>query len=285
MIQKACSLPVDAITLDLEDAVPIAEKEAARKLVRDNLSLLVSEGSDVYVRVNSLKTGLTTKDLEAVLYQGLTGIMLPKCESKENIHELERLIEALEEDRKLQPRSIKLIPQLESALGVLNAYEIAKASERVVALSFGAVDFVADVGASITEDRTELLYARSRIVLAARAAGIQAIDAVFTDFKDDEGLVKDAQSGRRLGFQGKLIIHPNQIEAVNQIFSPSEREIEYARKIVEAFREAEAKGLGATSLEGKMIDIANYRWAENILSLAEAISKRRERHSSKNLNQ
>jgi len=274
MIHKIPTLTADAVILDLEDSVPMAEKDTARIFIRDSLDVVCSGTADVYVRVNGLMTGLTAEDCEFVVQKGISGIMLPKVESQNEVLEAEKIIGELERKRGLEPGSITLIPTIETAKGVVNAYEIASSSKRVVAIGFGAVDFTRDMGVSLSKEGTELFFARSYVALAARAAGTQAIDTVFIDLADKEGLVKDSMLAKQLGFKGKFLIHPSQIEPVNRIFSPSEKEIEYAKKVVQAFKEAEAKGLGAASLEGRMIDIAVYRQAEDLLKLAEAIAEK-----------
>ena len=274
MIRKASTLNADAIILDLEDGVPMAEKERARTLVRDSIGLVGAGGAQVLVRTNAFITGLAEEDLNWTVQPGLDGVVLPKVESREEVLEADKLITALEKERGMETGSLTLVPSLESARGVLNAYEIATASKRTVALAFGALDFTRDMGTSVSREGTELFYARSRIAVVARAAGLQAIDTPWIDIADQEGLIREAKAVRQLGFRGKLVIHPSQIEPVNRVFSPSEDEVEYARKVVEAFKEAEAKGVGAISLEGKMIDIANFRQAEELIAWAEAIARR-----------
>jgi len=274
MIRKASTLNADAIILDLEDGVPMAEKERARTLVRDSIGLVGAGGAQVLVRTNAFITGLAEEDLNWTVQPGLDGVVLPKVESREEVLEADRLITALEKERGMETGSLTLVPSLESARGVLNAYEIATASKRTVALAFGALDFTRDMGTSVSREGTELFYARSRIAVVARAAGLQAIDTPWIDIADQEGLIREAKAVRQLGFRGKLVIHPSQIEPVNRVFSPSEDEIEYARKVVEAFKKAEARGVGAISLEGKMIDIANFRQAEELIAWAEAIARR-----------
>lgn len=274
MIYKAGTLGADAIILDLEDAVPMAEKETARIFVRDSIEQVAAGGSQVFVRTNAFTTGLAEEDLNWTVQAGLDGVVLPKVESREEVLEAERLIAALEKERGLEADSLVLVLTLESARGVVNAYEIATASKRTVALAFGALDFTRDMGTSVSREGTELFYARSRIAIVARAAEIQAIDTPWIDIADQEGLVQEAKAARQLGFRGKLLIHPSQIEPVNRVFSPSEDEIEYARKVVRAFKEAEAEGVGAISLEGKMVDIANFRQAEQLIAWAEAIAQK-----------
>lgn len=277
MIHKTRTLDADAFILDLEDAVPMDEKETARVFVEDALEWMGSEGLDVFVRVNALTTGLTPLDIEAAVHDGIGGIMLPKSESEGDVLEVERLIEAAEEGRGLEPGSTSIVPLIETAKGVLNAPGIATASSRIVASSFGAVDFTRDMGTTISREGTELLYARSIISLVARASGVQAIDTVWVDIMDREGLIRDARLAKQLGFKGKLLIHPSQIEPVNQVFSPSEEEVLYAQRLVEAFKEAEARGLGAVSLEGRMIDTASFRQALDLLSLAKAVESKMKR--------
>ncbi len=277
MIQKAGTLGADAIILDLEDAVPMADKETARIFVRDSIEDLSVKGPDLLVRVNALTTGLAEQDLDCIMQEGLVGIVLPKVESTDDLVKVARLMDQQEKKKGIEPGTLALVPILETARGVLNADEIATASQRVIAVAFGAIDFARDMGISLSREGTELLYARSRVAMSARAAGVQAIDTPWIDIADKEALVQEAKMARQLGFRGKLLIHPSQIEPINPVFSPSESQVEYAKKVVEAFQRAEARGLGAISLEGKMIDIANFRQAEEVLSLAEAIAQRERR--------
>jgi citrate lyase subunit beta/citryl-CoA lyase len=272
MIYKAGTLGADAVILDLEDAVPLAEKETARIFIKDSIEQVAAGGVQVFVRTNAFTTGLAEEDLNWIVRAGLDGIVLPKAESKDDILETEKLVAALEKERGLEPGGLVIVPILETARGVVNAYEIAMASRRVVAVAFGAVDFTREMGIHLSREGTELFYARCHIAVAARAAEVQPIDTPWIDVTDREGLVWDSERGRQLGFRGKLLIHPNQIETVNQVFSPSEDEVAYARKVVEAFSEAEAKGLGAISLDGKMIDAANFRQAQDLIAWAEAMA-------------
>ena len=275
MIYKAGTLRADAIILDLEDAVPMAEKETARIFIRDSIEQVAAGGVQVFVRTNAFTTGLAEEDLNWTVQAGLDGIVLPKAESKDDVLETEKLITALEKERELEPGGLVIVPILETARGVVNAYEIVTASRRVVAVAFGSVDFTRDMGINLSREGTELFYARSHIAVTARAADVQAIDTPWIDVADREGLVRDSERGRQLGFRGKLLIHPSQIEPVNRVFSPSEDEVEYARKVVEAFSEAEARGLGAISLDGKMIDVANFRQAQDLIAWAEVIAQKR----------
>ena len=273
MIQKAKDLPADAIILDLEDAVPMAEKETGRIFVRDGIPLIKSGGPEVFVRLNALTTDLTYEDLTFSVQRDLDGVVLPKAESKEDILRVEGMIGELEEESP-RPGGITILPLLETAKGVMNVNEIIAASGRVIAVCFGALDFTRDMGTSISRDGAEVFYARSKIALVANANNVQAIDTPWFDLADEEGLIRESRFARQLGYRGKLLIHPDQVEVVNRIFSPSEEEIEYAEKVVDAFRKAEARGLGAVSLDGKMIDTATFRQAEALLSYAQAISEK-----------
>lgn len=272
MIQKIPNLMSDAVILDMEDSIPIADKDTARVFIRDSLESAGSGSAEVYVRVNGLITGLIAEDCDFVVQKGLAGIVLPKIESKKDVLKAEKIIAEKELERGLD--SMPLIATIETAKGVMNAQEIASASKRVIAMGFGAVDYTRDLGTTISKEGTELFVPRSLVAMAARAAGIQSLDTVFIDLADEQGLIKDAQTARQLGFKGKFLIHPSQIDPVNRVFSPSLRDVEYAGRIVSAFREAETKGQGATSLEGRMIDIPVYQQARDLLALAEAIAEK-----------
>jgi len=275
MIQKTGSLGADAVILDLEDAVPIGEKETARLFVRDSVEQVAAKGPLVFVRVNALPTGLTAEDLRWAVQPKLKGIVLPKTESKEDVLTCAGWIAELEKEQGIPPGSTVLVPLLETAKGVLLAWEIATASPRVIALAFGAIDFTRDMGTNLSAEGTEIFYARSHVAIAAKAAGLQAIDTPWTDITNIEGLIKEAQSARQLGFKGKLAIHPNHVEPLHRVFSPAEAEVAFARRVVVAFCEAEAQGLGAISLDGRMIDVANFRQAEQVLAWAEMINSKR----------
>lgn len=258
-VAKVATFGSDAVILDLEDAVPIAEKEATRPRVREALPTL-SPGPLRYVRVNAFDTGLTRGDLEAVVCPALDGIKLPKVERPEDVREADDLIGTLEAQEGMAVGSVDLIPTIETACGVLSAQAIASASKRVKRLSFGAADFCRDVGVRFSgnlweADGLELLYARSHLVLSSRAAGIEPpLDTVWIDIRDNEGLERDARTALRLGFGGKSAIYPAQVAIINTVFSPTEAEVALARKIVEAFDAAEASGSAAIQVDGRMID-------------------------------
>jgi len=274
MIEKSRNLPADALVLDLEDSVPSAEKANARALVRDSLAGLALRGQKVFVRINSLASGLAHDDLEAVITKDIDGINQPKPSSADDIREVASAIARLERERGIPEGHVKLLPWVETAKGVLNAFNIASASPRVVGIAFGAEDFTLDTGMTRTEEGDELLLPRVMVVIAARAAEVMAIDTPYNDFRDEAGLIKEAQLARRLGFNGKFLIHPSQIEPVNRIFCPSAEEVEQARRVVAAFEAAEAQGFASTSLDGRMIDIPIVNRARKLLMLADFIARK-----------
>ena len=274
MITKAAALPSDAVILDLEDAVPMQDKETARIFVKDSLETVKAGGTTVVVRVNSFATGLLEGDLDSAVSPSLDCVMVPKVDSKADITTAEKMIAEREAGSGAKHGSIEIMPLLETAKGVLNAFEIAGSSTRVIALGFGAVDFTRDLGTSWSPDAIELLYPRAHISMAAHARGVQPIDTPWVNLQDREGLVKDSKLARQLGFAGKMVIHPDQINPVNTVFSVSKEEVEYARKVAATFMEAKKAGAGAISLEGKMIDEANFRQMQDLLLKAEAIEKK-----------
>jgi citrate lyase subunit beta / citryl-CoA lyase len=272
-LNKARTLNADVVCFDLEDSVPNDKKDHARQLVKSALTLRTSfQTRNVYARINSFDSGLTFSDLNAVVQEGIDGIILPKVNDDEEISAVDRIISTLEQERGFQERSIKIAASIESAKGVVNSYPIAKASDRVNMLVFGIFDLLYDLRLDREEGNNELecIYARSKIPVDARAAGVEAIDGIWQRLDDAEGLKKDTIIAKRLGYSGKSIIHPNQIEAVHAIFLPSTNEVEWATKVVNALDEAltNGKGEGAIRLEGKMIDAVHYKQAKAILDLA-----------------
>ncbi len=254
-LDKVKSLQSDAVILDLEDSVPLHEKESARSLVRQ--TLLGQHAEQVcFVRINDITTPFLVDDLESVVVSSLRGIMLPKADGRDSIFLADYLLTHFERKNGIDPGKLEIIPLIESASGVQHSYEIASACKRVKRLAFGSVDYALDVRAELTDEGTETLLARSQLVVASRSAGIEPpIDAVYFHINDTQGLSKSAEFAKKLGYQGKLVVHPNQIETVHQAFTPSEEEIEQAERIVQAFAEAQRSGLAAIQLDGKMIDI------------------------------
>ena len=282
MINKAISESEDAVILDLEDAVPIGEKETGRIFARDSASMIKAAGFDIFVRVNSLDTGLTEEDVSYVVVKGLDGIMLPKTETKEDILRLDKLLAEEEKKKGLESNSIEILALVETPKGVQNVFEIASASSRIVGLAFGAGDFLREmgVGFAITQLPFEeyyplILYARSRVAQASKIAGVEAIDTPFFGMLiDTEGLSKESEDVKMLGFTGKQLIHPRHVEPVNVVFTPSEEDADYAKSVVVAYDEAKAKGAGAASFGGRMIDYAMYRMGMDMMSKVETIAKK-----------
>ena len=264
-ITKAFSLGTDAVVLDLEDAVAISEKDKARSVVQEVIS--TEQLPPVFVRVNSVQTKYILKDLQAVVDAKVLGIMLAKAESAEEVRMADWLIGLLEEEKGIPYGTLELLPFIESTRGIENAPEIAAACPRVKRLALGGNDYTADTWTTYSEDGLELFYARSKLVVASSAAGIDPpIDTVCPFIKNIDSLRQDALRARKMGFQGKLVIHPAQIEPVTSIFSPTNEEIETARRIVAAFEEAEANGTGVIQLDGKMVEYPIVNRARQILS-------------------
>ncbi len=260
----------DCIILDLEDSVAPTEKFAARILVRNALLNLDFGDSERIVRINPLSSPYGKEDIEMIVPALPDTLLIPKCETAADVLGIEKIVEKVEKKGHIQS-PLHFMPLIETAKGVLHAYEIARATLRNVALCFGAEDFSADLGVERSPDGKESFVARSLIVLAAKAAGIQAIDTVFSDVQDVEGLIASTREALALGFDGKGVIHPAQIKPIHQVFSPTVEQIEKARQIVQALQEAEAKGSGVAALGTKMIDAPVAARAEKILARARAL--------------
>ena len=259
----------DGIILDLEDSVAPDRKAEARLLVRNALCQVDFYGAERMVRINQLPAGL--KDLNAVVPHYLNLVLIPKCEHASQVEKVAEKIQNILNKHK-QQREIYLMPIIESALGVENAYEIACASGTVVAMAIGLEDYTADLGVRRSESGEESLYARTRLVNACKAAGIQPIDSVYSDVANMEGLRKNVLTSRSLGFEGMGCIHPRQVPVIQEAFMPTEEEIEKASRIVEAFKEAEAQGSGVVALGSKMIDPPVVKRAQKILELARKLN-------------
>jgi citrate lyase subunit beta/citryl-CoA lyase len=270
-VEKAKALAADIICFDLEDSVPDDEKDAARRIIAETLLARRQEYSGiVYVRTNSPESGLIPDDLKAVLQEGIDGIVVPKVNDVSEMLEIKKHIVMLEKERKTD--KIALMPSIETARGVVNAYLIASAEERIKALVFGVFDFLYDMRLDYDEhDPLGYSYVRAKIPVDARAAGVHAIDAIWQKIDDIDGLIRDATMARSLGYSGKSIIHPSQIEPVHKVFRPSKNEVEWAKKVVQALGQAMKKGTGrgAIRLEGKMIDVVHYKQAKAILDAAD----------------
>jgi citrate lyase subunit beta / citryl-CoA lyase len=265
-IEKVQHLPVDVVIYDLEDAVALTKKESARINVREALQNNLPKYN--VVRVNGVNTPYFKDDLEEIVSHGLKAIMLPKSETKEQILLLERILHQAEEEYEIM-QPIEIVPLIESANGVCGAAEIAAASSRVKCLAFGSIDYALDIEAELTEEGFELLYARSHLVNVSRAAGIeQPIDAVYPDIHNLDGLQKETKFVKKLGFQGKLVIHPKQVDVINEVFMPSKEEIESAQLIMSTYKQSIQAGLGAIQVNGKMVDAPVIERAKKTLQKA-----------------
>jgi citrate lyase subunit beta/citryl-CoA lyase len=271
MVAKAHQVPADVICLDLEDSVPPAEKQAAREGVRASIESLKAAGKSVHVRVNHLETGLTKADLEAAIGGGLDGLLFPKARGAAQIRELDVLIREQEMDKGVRPGTVVLIPMIESARALLRCEEIALASTRIAALALGGEDYAADLGVARTPAANELEYARRVVIHCAAAYGLQALDGIYTTLHDEAGLIADASYARSIGMKGKYVVHPEQVEPVNRVFTPTAQELEAARKIVSAYDEAMSRGIGVIDVDGQMVDVPVANRARDLLAYAQAI--------------
>jgi citrate lyase subunit beta/citryl-CoA lyase len=272
-VDKAKHLNADIVCFDLEDSVLPSEKVIARKMVQHVLRQRTDYKftKKVYVRINSQQSGISQTDLRSAVRKGLDGIVVPKVNNKGELVKLIALIRELEGSRQIKKNSVKLMPTVETAEGVVNAYSIAAADQRIEAIIFGVYDFLYDMGLDhVEDDPAGYSYARMKIPVDARAAGVTAIDAIWQKVDDITGLRNDTAKAKRLGYAGKSIIHPNQIQPVHEVFKPSNSEIEWATKVVRALGPGirNGKGKGALRVEGKMIDAVHYKQAKAILEIA-----------------
>jgi citrate lyase subunit beta/citryl-CoA lyase len=267
MIGKAPGLGADIVTLDLEDSVPPAEKAKARELSAAALQAVGAAGSEVYVRLNNWETLMTDDDLEAVMHEGLAGVTLAKCGHPDDVKRLDWKLDELERRHGLVSGSIKISLLLETAKGVIHAYPSLMASPRVVSAIFGAVDYTKDMRVKLTSEGEEQKYARRHMAVATRAAGAVAIDAPFVAYQDMEAFEANVRDGRQMGYEGRMIIHPSQIEVCNRLYAPDPEDVEWAKGVVKAFEEeAIARGSAAISYKGKMVDTPVYLNARDILA-------------------
>jgi citrate lyase subunit beta/citryl-CoA lyase len=260
----------DSIMFDLEDSVSIREKDSARFLVYNALKTLDFGETETVVRVNGLDTPFGGADLEAIVRACPDVIRLPKAEKAEDVKEIEAIIAEIEGEAGLEIGSTKLMAAIESPLGVINAYEIATASKRLIGIAIGAEDFVTSMKTNRSPEGIELLTARSQILMAARAAGIYALDTAYTDINNDEGFIEEVKLIKQMGFDGKSVIHPRQIELTHKIYTPSSKEIQHSIRVIDAIKEAESKSSGVIALDGKMIDVPVVDRAYRVLELAKA---------------
>lgn len=278
MLEKAGGYGADALMFDLEDSVPVAEKDTARRLVREQIDSIGS-ANVIYVRVNSSESGLHLRDIEAVLTPSLHGIVVPKVESPKSILEIDGKLGEFEQREGVQVGRIELALALESARGIWFVYELLSASPRCRTVLVGTAeggDLQADLGSSWSIAGPELMYARSRVITAARALGIvNILDGAYSNLKDEPGLIADSKLVRNLGYRGRMVIHPNQVAVVNRIFTAAEEEIARSKRIVAAFQHA-AANRGSLSVDGVMVDAAMAKLARSILDGVKAAEKSRE---------
>lgn len=262
-LEKAKSLRADIVCFDLEDSVPIGEKKSARNLIKNALKNRSAYNSEIYVRTNSPASGMIPDDLSVIIQKGIDGIVIPKVNTTSEIKKIEKLMASLEKKHVLKP--IEIIASIESTQGVVNAYSIASSS-RVSALIFGVFDLLNDLGVEYSKNPEGAMYSRSKIPVDARAAGKYAIDAIWQDLDDVKGLEQDSMAAKNLGYAGKSIIHPTQIDAVHKVFYPTSLEVEWAKKVIDAYDMAKKKKKGATTVDGKMIDEVHYKRAIALLN-------------------
>ena len=276
MIINGNYLGSDAVIFDLEDAVAPDQKDAARLLVRNVLRSIEFNLVETIVRINSIDTPYWQEDINQILPQKPDIIMLPKTGAANDVLTVDAYLTEMEEKLGYEKNTVRLMPLIETALGVENAYAIAAASDRVIALFLGAEDLTADLRCQRTKEGREIDYARQRLVVAARAAGVDVYDTPFTDVNDDEGIVVDAAYAKSLGFTGKASISPRHIDAINTVFSPTKKEILYAYEVMDAIALAKEQGKGAIALRGKMIDAPIVNRAQQTIAAAEALGIRKE---------
>ncbi|HSO12168.1 MAG TPA: CoA ester lyase [Anaerolineales bacterium] len=272
-IEKATTLGVDCICMDMEDGTAVNRKAEARAVIAQAMKDLDFGSSERCIRINSIGSGFEKDDLASALAARPDSIVVPKMETDEQVKWVSEQIESYELSNKLKLGSIRLLIGVETAKGILNLREIAQADKRLEAIIFGAEDYAASVGATRTKEGIEVLYARSAVIAACAANDLQAIDMVYIDFKDIEGLRVEAEAGARLGFSGKQVIHPNQVPVTQEAFTPSDSAIAYAKRVVESFESSQKEGKGAYALDGKMIDMPLLKNAQKVLDRAKAARK------------
>ncbi len=260
----------DSLMFDLEDAVAASAKDTARFSLYHALTTLDYRGAEKVVRINGLDTDLWEEDIRCVVACGADTIRIPKTESADMVKAVEEKVEAAEKEFGRPVGSTLLMAALESARGVMNCYEICKSSDRMIGVALSGGDYTKDLHTTITGTGVELMGARQHMVIAARAAGVQCFDTVWTNLDDMEGFKKDVRTIKMMGFDGKSIINPRQIDIVHEIFTPTRKEIIFAEKVIREIDDKKAKGIGVFTVDGKMIDIAFYDGAKRTIALAKA---------------
>lgn len=267
-IEKAATLPADSVIMDLEDGVAFNRKTEARATIVEALRTLDFGGRERLVRINPVGSGLEMADLDAAAAGRPDGLVLPKVESAAQVQRISQALASAEDAQGWPRGAVRLLVIVETALGVMNVREIAAADDRVDALMFGAEDLAGDIGATRTAEGWEVFYARSAVVTAAAAYRRQAIDTVFVDLNDEDGLRRECQRAMQMGYSGKMAIHPRQVEIINAAFTPSAEAMAQARRLIAAYAEHQAAGTGAFAYEGKMVDMPMIRAAEQVLARA-----------------
>ncbi len=271
MLINGNSLGADAVIFDLEDAVSPDEKDAARILVRNTMRYMDFSGCEIIVRINSADSDYWKADLDAVLPEKPNMILLPKTSSSKDVLRVNEYMSSLEEKCGYEEGTVSIMALIETALGVENAFEIASSCDRLKALFLGAEDLTADLQCVRTKEGREIEYSRQRLVIAGRAAGVDIYDTPFTDVNDDEGIIADAAYAKSMGFSGKASISPRHVEIINQAFTPTVSEINYAYEVMDAIELAKKQGKGAIALHGKMIDAPIVARAERTIEVAKAL--------------
>ena len=275
MLINGNCLGSDAVIFDLEDAVSPAEKDAARILVRNTMRYMDFRGCEIIVRINSIDTAYWQKDIDEILPYKPGLVLLPKTSSAADVLAADAYMTEVEKKLGLEQNTVGLMPLIETAMGVENAFAIASATKRVQALFLGAEDLTADLQCKRTKEGREIEYARTRLVVAARAAGVAVYDTPFTDVNDDEGIWTDAKLAKALGFTGKASISPRHVEVINSVFSPTQKEVDYAYEVMDAIELAKSQGKGAIALHGKMIDAPIVARAQQTIAMAQALGMER----------
>ena len=270
MLQNIPLFQCDGVIIDLEDAVPLSEKDAARILVKRYLESYKERNKEILVRINGLDTKWALDDLKAILPGIPDGIRLPKADTPEIVERLDTLLTEYEEELGLDLGHFKILPSIETAQGVINATQIARASTRLIGLAFGAEDYTATMEINRTKGGEELFNARMNVLWAAKAAGIQAIDSIFADVNDMDALRVETELIKRLGFTGKCLVNPRQTDVIHEVFAPKQEEIDYALQVMDAIKRAREMGTGVISLKGKMVDMPIVIRAARVLRTARA---------------
>lgn len=277
-IEKALTIPADAVILDMEDSVPVAEKESARNMLPMAISRFRDAKKHIFVRVNSMSTSYCLPDIKAALAGKIAGIILPKSESATTIRQAEEIMAEAERTSQINVGQTGIVALVETPRGLINADKIASASPRIIGIAFGAEDYALEMGIQRTREGAEIYYPRMVISVACHAVKVLAFDSVYTDVRDKEGLIAETRAVKQMGFHGKMIIHPDQVSPVNEIFSSSESEVAYAQRVVETFDAGVKRGQASIALDGKMIDIPVLERAKNLLARAQAIAELEKRY-------